>query len=204
MDYQKSLVIHGSGGHGRSVADVAIAAGVEQILFVYVEARAGMTLFGFPVLPGVPETAISFRHVAAAGDNRRRAEIFAAILGRKWPTATVIAPTATVSKTATIGRGVFIGHGAHVGPMACIGDNSIVNTHAVVEHDCVVGKHCHVSVSAAVAGGCSIGDFSFIGAGATVINGLSICPGVVVGAGATVIEAISEPGTYVGTPARKR
>jgi acetyltransferase-like isoleucine patch superfamily enzyme len=42
-----------------------------------------------------------------------------------------------------------------------------------------------------------------VGAGATVIQYVSICQECVVGAGAVVIKDISEPGIYVGNPARK-
>jgi acetyltransferase-like isoleucine patch superfamily enzyme len=43
----------------------------------------------------------------------------------------------------------------------------------------------------------------FLGAGATVIDGTTIADDVTVGAGATVVSDIREPGTYVGSPARR-
>ena len=53
------------------------------------------------------------------------------------------------------------------------------------------------------AGRCHIGRLVMIGAGATVIDRIRICDNVVIGAGTTVVRDIIEPGTYVGTPARR-
>ncbi len=72
----------------------------------------------------------------------------------------------------------------------------------VIEHDCLIGKHSHISVNAVIAGKSQIGDFVMIGANATVIDGIKICSHVTVGAGAVVVEDITEPGTYVGVPAK--
>jgi serine acetyltransferase len=42
-----------------------------------------------------------------------------------------------------------------------------------------------------------------IGAGSTVIEGKKIAACCVVGAGATVVHDLTEPGVYVGSPARR-
>lgn len=42
-----------------------------------------------------------------------------------------------------------------------------------------------------------------IGAGAIVLPGVSICDDVVIGAGCIVSKSITEPGVYIGIPARK-
>jgi UDP-perosamine 4-acetyltransferase len=54
-----------------------------------------------------------------------------------------------------------------------------------------------------VCGAVTIGAYSLIGAGATVIEGKKIAECCIVGAGATVIHDLTEPGTYVGSPARR-
>lgn len=48
----------------------------------------------------------------------------------------------------------------------------------------------------------TIGDNVSIGSNATILP-VDICDGVVVGAGAVVTKDITEPGVYVGNPARK-
>lgn len=49
----------------------------------------------------------------------------------------------------------------------------------------------------------SIGNNVQIGAGAIILPGVSICCNAIVGAGCIVSKNITEPGVYVGVPARK-
>ena len=47
-----------------------------------------------------------------------------------------------------------------------------------------------------------VGKGTWIGTGAIVSNNVNICGGCMIGAGAVVIKDITEPGIYVGVPAR--
>ena len=49
------LYVLGIGGHARSVADAAVAAGFPDILLVDAAARPGETFAGFPSLTRLPE-----------------------------------------------------------------------------------------------------------------------------------------------------
>lgn len=197
------LVIFGFGGHARSVADIALALGIRDLIFLEESARANESLFGFPVrktLDGpLPD---GWQGFPASGDNQTRSVQVAAILGRSWPLATLISPTATIGREARISSGCFIGHHAHVGPLSSIGTASIINTGAVVDHECHVGDYTHVSVNSSVAGRCRLGSFVFLGAGAVVIDKVSVGDSITIGAGSVVIKTLVEPGTYVGAPAR--
>jgi UDP-N-acetylbacillosamine N-acetyltransferase len=198
-----ALLILGFGGHARSVADAALAAGVRQLAFVEPSARPDETFLGFPVAAAMPATLPEgWLAVAGQGSGVAREKALAHCEARGWPVATVIAPTASIGAGSTIGRGVFIGQQAHVGPLAVIGDGCLINSGAVVEHDCVIGPYSHVSVNATVAGRSSCGSHCFLGAGSTVIDKISICDGVTLGAGAVVIRDITSPGVHAGVPAR--
>jgi sugar O-acyltransferase (sialic acid O-acetyltransferase NeuD family) len=199
----QSLVIHGCGGHARSLADVALASGVTELVFVDENAKAGEQLFGFPVVSNAP-SVVSGAHLVAMGDNHKRADVFQQLADAKINITSLISQSAYLGKEHTIGKNVFIGHRAHIGPRATIGDNTIINTHCIIEHDCRIGKHCHISVNAVVAGSCQIGDYVMVGAGATVIDGTKIASNITIGAGAVVVGDLTEPGVYVGIPARKR
>ncbi len=72
-----------------------------------------------------------------------------------------------------------------------------------MDHDVKIGDFSHIAGNSYVAGGVTIGNLVLLGAGTTVLDGLSICSDVVVGAGAVVTKSITEPGTYVGAPARR-
>lgn len=194
------LYVFGFGGHARSVADVAIAAGYQRIVFVDAGARAGETFAGFPSVTALTDPQPGWLATVAVGDAAKRRALTDGLAVRL---ATLVAPTATVGVEAVLDDGVFIAHHAHVGPAARIGRGAIINTGAIVDHESVVGAFTHVAVGATVAGRCRIGANSMVGAGASVIDGVTIGDDVVVGAGATVVADIPEPGTYVGTPARR-
>lgn len=199
----QGLLILGFGGHARSVADVALAAGFSSLVFVDDNAREGENFLGHPVQRdfsgALPE---GWQCLPASGDNNRRRQQIEAIREAGWPLATLISPTATLGAGASIGPGSFVAHHAHVGPMTRIGTGTIINTGAVVEHECTVGDYVHVSVNATLAGRSSLGDLVFLGAGATVIDGVAVGSGITIGAGGVVVESIEQPGTYVGVPVR--
>lgn len=204
MHTGQGLLILGFGGHARSVADVALAAGFSSLLFIDDNAREGENFLGHPVQRDfsgpLPE---GWQCLPASGDNDRRRRQIEAIKETGWPLATLVSPTATLGAGASIGPGSFVAHHAHVGPMARIGIGAIINTGAAVEHECAVGDYVHVSVNATLAGRSRLGDFVFLCAGATVIDGVAVGSGITIGAGGVVIEGIEQTGTYVGVPARR-
>ncbi len=203
MSNEPGLVLLAFGGHARSVADVALAAGYRQLLFVDERAGAGETFLGFPVQKSMPFPAGEWKYVSCAGDNRIRLAHLSTLAAAGVTLTTIISPSATIAPGAVIEPGCFIGHHAHVGPLSRIGAGCIVNTAAVVEHDCFVGQGCHVSIHAGVAGYCNLGDRVFLGAGSAVIDRISIVSDVTIGAGGVVVTSIGEPGVYVGVPARR-
>ena len=196
------LIVLGFGGHARSIADVAIAAGVPALAFVDAGAAPGEEFAGFNAVVQCPSIEPGWAVLPAAGDNRIREGQIAAYGGRA-PLYTLVSPHAYVGVGGTLGRAVFVAHHAHLGPCAQLGDGCIVNTGAIVDHEAWIGRCAHVSINATVAGRCRIGERVFLGAGSVVIDGVSIAADVVVGAGAVVIADLEEAGTYVGVPARR-
>jgi UDP-N-acetylbacillosamine N-acetyltransferase len=199
----RGLLILGFGGHARSVADVALDLGVVELAFVEANARPGEEFAGFPVHQTMPATLRNdWMTLPAAGNNDRRREQMEAAASQGFAVTSLISKRAYVGTEAVLLPGGFLAHHAHVGPLVTIGRGAVINTAAVVDHESRVGDFAHISVNATVAGRCSIGSFVFLGAGATVIDGTTVADRVVIGAGATVIDDITEPGTYVGSPAR--
>ena len=67
----------------------------------------------------------------------------------------------------------------------------------------MIEDYVHVSVGSHVAGTVHIGEGTWVGAGAVISNNVEICADCMIGAGAVVVKDITEPGTYVGVPAKK-
>lgn len=193
----------GFGGHARTVADVALACGYVELVFVDEHARVDENFLGFPVVTNINAYAgQDWALFPASGDGRKRKIQCEVAHDLGFPLATLLSPKASIGKGAIVAPGCFVGHHAHVGPMAHIGRGCIINTGAIVEHECRVGDFCHVSVNASIAGRSQLGNYSMLGAGGTIIDQVVVCHDVVIGAGGVVTKAIENPGTYVGVPVK--
>lgn len=115
----------------------------------------------------------------------------------------ITSPRASVNEDVVLGEGTVVFDGAVINSGARIGRACIINTNSTVEHDCRVGDDVHIGPGAAISGGVEIGRHCMIGVGASIRHGVTIASRSLIGAGATVSRNIQDPGTYVGTPARK-
>lgn len=198
----EKVVIIGAGGHGKVVADTVLRSGA-QVLGFLDDSRGG-SVCGIPVL-GKVEDYGNYKDAAfvlAVGNAAVRQRLAESMVGVRWYTA--VHPAACVSALdVSIGEGSVVMANAVVNPGAVIGRHCIVNTAAVVEHDCVVGDFAHISVGAKLGGTVTVGESTWVGIGAAVKNNVTVCPGCMIGAGAVVVKDITQPGTYMGVPARK-
>ncbi|HEY0824810.1 MAG TPA: NeuD/PglB/VioB family sugar acetyltransferase [Ramlibacter sp.] len=196
------LLILGAGGHGRVVADAALAQGWERVLVSDRDpARSGQQLLpGMEVLPleqALARAAVVHVAIGSAGAREREAKA----LG--LPLATVVHPRASMSRHAEIGAGCFVAAQAVVAPGARLGVAVIVNHGAVVDHDVEVGDFTHVAPLVALGGAVRIGSRVLLGSGCKVLPGVRVGDDVVVGAGAVVRGNLEGPGVYAGVPARR-
>lgn len=207
-----SLLIFGASGHGRVVADAALRAGVFTAVAAtdrdparcHGELLPGVSLRSCDAALARASTGDAAKDVAvhvAIGDNTARAREARAIgLDRL---VQVLHPQASVSPHASLAPGCFVAAQAVIAPLARLEMGVIVNHGAVIDHDGVVGAFSHLGPGATLAGGSAVGAGVLVGAGARVLPGVTVCDGAVIGAGAVVHRDITEPGTYVGIPARR-
>jgi sugar O-acyltransferase (sialic acid O-acetyltransferase NeuD family) len=180
--------------------------------FVDSRLRTGDRLLGYPILGGNDlldglvreQKYLFFITVGHIRSCEARVRLFSLLKGLNAPVVPkIISASAFVSHDAQLGMGGIVMHQAVVNAGARIGDNVILNNHSLVEHDCVIGDHSHISTGTMVNGDCIIGDRVFIGSGAILVNGITVTSDVMIGAGTVVTSSITEPGSYVGNPARK-
>lgn len=198
------IFVYGCGGHARSIADVIRETYREtEIILVDERAEKDEVILGCRTLNKC-EPEAGDRYIVALGDNEQRAQVYQMLLDMaQGCPASVVSKHAHIGMESIIGQGTFVAAGAHIGPQACVGNNSIINTGSIVEHEVKIGNNTHIAPRTVVCGRTEIGDYVFCGAGSVIIDKIRICDKVVVGAGAVVRENISEPGIYVGVPARK-
>lgn len=202
----KKLVIVGSGGHGKVIADIASTTNnYSSIEFRDDRFSRKLKVLGHWV---VGNSSITSKEISkssiiiAVGDNYKRARLYSKLQERSCEFAKMIHPSANVSMHSQIGSGTVIMTGAVVNVDSKIGQNCIVNTSAVIEHDCIIGEHSHIAPGALITGGVTIGNGVLIGAGAIVLPNLTIGKGAIIGAGAVVIGDVEDESVLVGNPAK--
>ncbi len=202
----KELVIIGAGGHGRVIADIAQKSGVYKTISFLDDGDAKETM-GLPIIgqsSDVEKYANTADIFVAIGNNAVRGEFIERLLAMNANVPTLIHPSAIIGACVEIGVGTAIMAGAVINPCSKLGKGVILNTCSSIDHDCAIGDYVHIAVGAHLAGAVSIGKKTWVGAGATVSNNVDICSNCMIGAGAVVIKDITESGTYIGVPAKKK
>ena len=204
---RKNLVLVGGGGHCKSVIEVAESAGYSIVGILDVPEEIGKKVLAYTVIGSdediqrYADSALFLVTVGHIKDPALRIRLHEKIRATGGQLATLIAPTAHVSKYARIGSGSVIMHQAMVNADAPIGQGCIINTFANIEHDVVIEDYCHVSTGAMVNGNCLVGAGTFLGSQSVVVNGVSVEQGCVIGAGSLVRKNIRIKGIYSGNPA---
>lgn len=202
----KSLAILGASGHGKVVAEAALASGWDGVDF-YDDAWPEKRRIGKWVVSG--DTAALIKAVSrfegvivAIGGNAVRTDKMALLRSAGALLATVVHPAATISPSTILGEGTVVMAGVIVNADVVIGRGCILNTSCSIDHDCVLGDGVHVSPGVHLAGDIRIGELSWVGIGASVRQGVAIGRAALVGAGAAVVHDVADNLTVVGVPAK--
>jgi sugar O-acyltransferase (sialic acid O-acetyltransferase NeuD family) len=201
------VIVYGASGHGKVVADILRACGMEVQGFVDDDPLKPRQVSDLRILGDsnwLTQQA-SRQPIAVAlgiGDNFARRAAAERCLAAGVQLLSAVHPSATISPSAKISLGVVIMAHAVVNADAVIGQGTIINTGAIVEHDCNIGNFVHLSPGVAIGGHVQVGDRSWLGIGSTVIPNLKIGTGSIVGAGATVVRNVEDWVVAIGTPAR--
>lgn len=205
QQYMEKLIIIGSGGHARSVVDIALQTGDFEIIGC-ISPTPGEVL-GIPVIGNDDDLPLFYgmgirKIFVAIGDNYKRHILYnnAIILG--FEPVNIISHFAIISPRANLGEGICIMPGAVINVNSSIGDNSIINTHCSVDHDCQIGKSCHIAPGVTLSGTVKTGEGVQIGTGASVIERITIGEWAFIGAGAAVIRDIPSGVLAFGVPAK--
>lgn len=138
--------------------------------------------------------------VCAFGSNRRITFI-RRVEAMGFRFASVIHPTARVSRRSTVGNGCIVSSGVQIAANTRIGPHSLINRGALIGHDIVTGECISVGPGANIGGACRIESGCYIAMGATVIERLTIGEGSVVAAGAVVHRDVPAHVLVAGVPA---
>lgn len=204
----KPLILIGGGGHCKSVIDVAESAGYTILGILERPEEVGKKVLSYEVI-GTDDDMAKYvdraEFIVTVGQIKSldlRIKLHKMIEQAGGKLATIVAPTAHVSKYAQLGEGTVVMHQAVVNADAKIGMGCIINTFANIEHDVVIGDYCHISTGAMVNGGATIAYGTFLGSQSVVNQCIKIELGGVIASLSVVNKDITEKGIYAGNPAK--
>lgn len=202
----KPIIFIGGGGHAQSVlCAMPKSTNIAGYADVHANDKLAIAYLGSDeevqkqYSPNEYDVHVTFVYAGDVNMELRKM-IIAQYAGYKH--ATIVSEHALVTPNAKLGEGVCVLEKAVV-KADKVGKDTVINTGVILEHGCVVGENCLVATGAIICGDVKIGNDCLIGAGAIIRDGVTIGDKVIVGLGAIVTKDINEPGTYVGSPAKR-
>lgn len=214
MSTQRVIVL-GAGGNCRDVIDAMLDANDHASSPLYEPLgyldddpdKWGTILGGYPVL-GPLSSADDWPHAQfidglnGVSLTSRKESILAGLGLSRERFATVVHPSATVSRMSSLGAGTVLLPGVTVSSNATIGDHVLVLPGTTISHDDVIGDYCYLAPGVVLAGYVTLGAGVYVGARAAVSHRITIGEGAVVGIGSVVLQDVAAGATVVGAPAR--
>lgn len=202
MSIMADLIVIGGGGHAKVVANTAQICGYKIKGFLDDDQNCKQML-SFSRLGCIDDCIkhTDAEFIIAIGNNEIRKRVFQRHSDLKY--ATLVHPNAIIGSNVKVGIGTVVMPGAIVNADTVIGDFCVINSGAVVEHDCNIGNYTFLAPHSTMCGFVTVGDNCWIGAGSTINNVVKICRDVTLGSGAVLVKDATQPGTYIGVPARR-
>lgn len=201
-----NLLILGAGGHGKVVAETAIATGKWNTISFLDNNSDLSEVLDLPVLGGFDSyqdhLGIYKSAFVAIGNNKNRLLWLEKLEKAGYQIPSIIHPFSVVSNYSEIGLGSIIMPGVVVNANSIISEGCILNTSSTVDHDCMLENGVHVSPGVNVSGTVHIKKCTWLGVGSKVSNNISIGSNVIVAAGSTVIHDIPDNVMVAGVPAK--
>jgi len=203
-----NLAIIGAGGHGKVIAEIALALNsFKSIDFFDEKITEGDCVGSWSVRGGLESLILEKQRYSAValgiGDNLARLRLFKQLTKLNFNLPNMIHPTAFVSPSVQLGEGNIICAGAIISSFTKVESACIFNTASSVDHDCNIESGVHISPGAHLAGNVEVKQAAWVGIGAVVREGGVVGSDSVIGAGAVVLGEVSQGTVVVGLPAKE-
>lgn len=206
----KRILVFGSGGHAKVVAETAQCMGIDVVGWIDGNREVGEQVHGNFVLGPLDMFPYLLKEypvdggVVAIGDNWARLQVVRQILDKvpDFKFATLIHPTAYVSHGTEVHAGSVVFAQSVVQVGAVLQEHCLVNTGATLDHDCRMETGSSLAPGVHVGGHVNIGAYSAVGIGATISHGVQIEAHAVIGAGSVVMNRVPSHVVAYGVPCR--
>ncbi|MFD3937569.1 NeuD/PglB/VioB family sugar acetyltransferase [Streptomyces sp. NPDC058611] len=216
----EDLLIVGAGGFARETAqavrdvadaDLAYGSAPRWRLLGHLDddpALDGAEVDGVPVLGGCDRVheLRSARVVVCVGSPRDYAVRARLVRRLGLPVnryATVVHPTAVVSRSSVLGAGsVLLAHSVLTAGVR-VGSHVAVMPQVVLTHDDAVGDFATLASGVRLGGGVRVGRGAYVGAGALVREYTTVGAWSLTGMGSTVLADVPPGEVWAGSPARR-
>ncbi|MFF8950807.1 acetyltransferase [Streptomyces sp. NPDC014940] len=204
------LLIVGAGGFARETAQAVRDAGGTELLGHLDDNAAlhGTEVDGVPVLGGCDLVHDLSRArvvvcVGNPGDYASRARLVARLGLPADRYATVVHPTASVSRTSEIGPGsVLLAHCALTASVR-VGAHVAVMPQAVLTHDDEVGDCATIASGVRLGGGVRVERGAYLGSGSLIREATTVGAWSLIGMGSAVLGDVPPGEVWAGSPARR-
>jgi sugar O-acyltransferase (sialic acid O-acetyltransferase NeuD family) len=208
----RRLLIIGTGGQARDVAELASAVGYRPVFVTCDRDELVAWNRQDEILHEEEAYELDQEDFAIGiGDNAARAAVAGKLRDRlRFPS--LIHPDTSFGRAQRgvieARAGVVVFAGVRFTSNISVGDFCIFNLNSTVSHDVEIGDFVSISPGASIAGNVRIGSQAMIGVGVAVNQGLddrklAIGAHTIVGSGAVVTGDCDANSVYVGVPARK-
>ncbi len=206
----EKIILIGGGGHCKSVIDVIETEKKYEIAgIIDIKEKLGQKLLNYSIIgcdDDIEKLSIEYKNffitLGFIKNPKIRENLFNKLVLLNLNIPTIKSPFAYVSPHAKISQGSIIMHNCVINAEAYIGHNSIINTGALIEHEAKIGNNTHISTKSVINGQCVVKNNVFFGSNSVLANNTIINDNIIVGAGSVVVKNLTEPGIYVGNPAK--
>ena len=117
--------------------------------------------------------------------------------------ATIIHPTAVISKFSEIGYGTCIQPLVVVGPNTKIGNHVHIFAQALIGHGAKLEDYSYVANNACIGADVNLKEGAYLGTNATTLEFVTLGKWSITGMGAVVLKSVPDYAKVVGNPARQ-